>query len=66
MNYRMIFYITGKILCLGALMLAAPLVVSLIYKDGNVYAFLISAVCFLAACVCVHDRKTKAYMPVKE
>ncbi len=64
MNYRMIFYITGKILCLGALMLAAPLIVSLIYKDGNVYAFLISAVCFLAAgglCMCTRPKNKSIY-----
>lgn len=48
MNYRRVFYITGKIMCLGAALLVAPLAVSLIYKEGTAYAFLISMAAFVA------------------
>lgn len=48
MNYRRVFYITGKIMCLGAALLVAPLIVSLIYKEGTAYAFLLSMAAFLA------------------
>lgn len=48
MNYRRVFYLTGKIMYLGAALLAAPLAVSLIYRDGTAYAFLLSAAAFFA------------------
>lgn len=48
MNYRRVFYLTGKIMCLGAALLVAPLIVSLIYKEGTAYAFLLSMAAFLA------------------
>ena len=49
MNYRMVFYVTGKMMSLGAAMLAAPLMVSLYYGEHNETAFLITIALFLAA-----------------
>ncbi len=52
MNYRMVFYLTGKIMCLGAALLAAPLAAAVIYGEGTVVAFLLSAAAFLAVGIC--------------
>lgn len=43
MNYRMIFYITGNILKLEAGLMCLPILVSLIYQDNELLAFLIPA-----------------------
>lgn len=52
MNYRMVFYLTGKIMCLGAALLAAPLAAAVIYGENTVMAFLLSAAAFLAVGIC--------------
>ena len=44
MNYRMIFYTTGKILQVNSLLLMLPAVVSLIYRESCVFSFLLAAV----------------------
>ena len=43
MNRRMILHLTGKILQIEALLLLLPAIVSLIYNEGSLWAFLISA-----------------------
>ncbi|MEE0945868.1 MAG: TrkH family potassium uptake protein [Acutalibacteraceae bacterium] len=44
MNRRMIFHLIGKILQVEALLLIVPAVVSLIYKESSLWAFLFSSV----------------------
>lgn len=47
MNYRMVLYLIGKIMLIGAAMLVPPLAVSLIYRDGCHWAFLITMAVFM-------------------
>ena len=42
MNRRMVFYTTGQIVLVEALMLLLPAIVSLIYRESCVYSFLIT------------------------
>jgi len=51
MNYRMIFYMTGRLLQLEAALLLLPAVVCLVYGDGGLAAMLIAAaVAFVLGC----------------
>ena len=43
MNYRMVFFMTGRLLQLEAVMLALPAVVSLCYGEGDVWTLLLAA-----------------------
>ncbi|MBR0447381.1 MAG: TrkH family potassium uptake protein [Clostridia bacterium] len=43
MNYRMIFYLTGRLLQIEAAVLTLPIVTSLIYRDGDLWGLLIAA-----------------------
>ncbi len=47
MNYRAVVNILGKILLLEAILLCFPIIVDLIYQEGDWIAFLIPAVCLL-------------------
>lgn len=49
MNYKMVFYVMGKIMLVGAALLILPLAVSFIYRDGCHTAFLITMACFMIA-----------------
>lgn len=41
MNFSMIFYIAGAILCAESALMAVPLAVSLFYQDGCAFSFLL-------------------------
>ena len=49
MNYRMIFYMTGRLLQLEAALLLLPALVALGYGDGGLVALLLSAAVALVA-----------------
>lgn len=49
MNYKMVFYVMGRIMLIGAALLILPLAVSLIYRDGCHTAFIITMACFMIA-----------------
>lgn len=49
MNYRMVLYITGKIMSIGAVLLTAPMLVSVIYGEHSILAFAVTMAVFLAA-----------------
>ena len=42
MNYRMVFHTVGKIISVEAILLIIPSIVSLIYREKCLYAFLIT------------------------
>ena len=42
MNYKIVLKTIGKILCIEAILLMLPLIVSFIYQDNNHFAFLIT------------------------
>ena len=42
MNYKIVLKTIGKILCIEAILLMLPLIVSFIYQDNNQFAFLIT------------------------
>ena len=44
MNYRMVFFMTGRLLQLEAVMLVLPALVSLCYGEGDVWVLLLAAV----------------------
>ncbi len=48
MNYRMIFYMTGRLLQLESVLLLLPAAVALAYGDGGLLGFLLSAAVALA------------------
>ena len=43
MNYRMIFYLTGRLLQIEAAVMTLPIITSLIYRDGDLAGLLIAA-----------------------
>ncbi|NLK86906.1 MAG: TrkH family potassium uptake protein [Clostridiaceae bacterium] len=59
MNYRMIFSSLGTVLCIEAALMIPSLMVSLIYNQNDVYAFLISMVILLAVGCLLHLLKPK-------
>ena len=48
MNCRMVFYVVGRMMSVGAATLAAPLAVSLIYHENTAWAFILTILIFLA------------------
>lgn len=65
MNYRMVISLIGRMMLIGAAVLAAPLIVSLIYRDGQVVPFLyaigIMLIIGAAAAFLVKPKKTEIY-----
>lgn len=65
MNYRMILSLLGKMMLVGAAVLVAPVIVSLIYNDGEVVPFLytigVSLVIGAAFTFLIKPKKTDIY-----
>ncbi len=59
MNFRMIFSSLGTVLCIEAALMIPSLMVSVIYNQSDVYAFLVSMLILLAAGFLLHLLKPK-------
>lgn len=59
MNFRMIFSSLGTVLCIEAALMIPSLMVSVIYGQGDVYAFLISMLILLTVGFLLHLLKPK-------
>lgn len=66
MNFRMILYVTGKIMFIGAAMLLLPIIVSMIYGDGRVMSFVITMACFAVFGLLGIKKPERTHMFAKE
>ncbi len=57
MNFSMIFYIAGAILCAESALMAVPLAVSLFYQDGCAFSFLLPIAVLAAVGIILVRRK---------
>ncbi|MBQ7573299.1 MAG: TrkH family potassium uptake protein [Clostridia bacterium] len=66
MNFKMIGYLTAKIMLIGAAMLVPPLIVSFIYHDGCHIPFLITIAVFLLLSIPGFIKPKKTHMFAKD
>jgi len=59
MNHKFVFYTIGNIIKIEAVLMALPLLVSLIYRDGNYIAFLIPIILAFAIGIFLTIKKSK-------
>ena len=67
MNIKIIFYFLGWVLNIEALLMLLPCVISLIYGDGQLYAFLVvMALCAVIGWLTTHKRPENTVFFAKE
>lgn len=63
MNYRLIFYMVGRILQIESILFLLPILTSIIYKENCIFAFLISAlIAFIIGSLLTHILKKRDSM----